>query len=495
MSAVAMVGGGTHRVRPGEISLAQATDIICSMKRAAIYCRISSDPLGESKGVERQEQDCLALAEKAGFEVIGIFVDNDTTAFRARPRPKYQQLIEIVRSGMVDVIVAWHPDRLHRNMRELEDFIDLVESAKCDVQTVREGSYDLATPGGRGIARVIGALATAESEHKSARLKRKHEQIAQEGRLAGGGTRPFGYEQDRLRVREDESELIRSAVKDVLNGRTIRSITKEWQDSGVPTVTGARWKPHVIKGILTRGRIAGLRELGDEVVATAVWPAIISPDELTRVRAILLDPSRRTNQRSRRYLLTGGIVRCALCSANLVARPRGDRSPCYVCASDLGGCGKIRSLAEPLDDAITQMVFVALEGPGFNKALYRRKSKKSDTSESILAEIAGYERKLEELSEMFVADEIMKVNYLNVTKGLRAKREEAQRRLGVVEGNATLARFAGGVEVLKAAWPQMSVDDRRLVISSVLDHVPIKPAVRGRNFFDAERIGTPVWRH
>jgi hypothetical protein len=141
------------------------------------------------------------------------------------------------------------------------------------------------------------------------------------------------------------------------------------------------------------------------------------------------------------------------------------------------------------------MVFVALEGPGFNRALYRRKSKKSDTSESILAEIAGCERKLEELSEMFAADEIRKVDYLNVTKGLRAKREEAQRRLGVIEGNAALARFAGGVDVLRAAWPEMSVDDRRLVISSVLDHVPVKPAVRGRNFFDAERIGTPVWRH
>jgi hypothetical protein len=42
--------------------------------------------------------------------------------------------------------------------------------------------------------------------------------------------------------------------------------------------------------------------------------------------------------------------------------------------------------------------------------LYRGKSKKSDTSETILTEIMRYDTKLEELSEMFAADEIRRVD-------------------------------------------------------------------------------------
>jgi hypothetical protein len=38
--------------------------------RAAIYCRISSDPTGEAAGVKRQEADCRKLAE--GLEVVQV---------------------------------------------------------------------------------------------------------------------------------------------------------------------------------------------------------------------------------------------------------------------------------------------------------------------------------------------------------------------------------------------------------------------------------------
>lgn len=468
--------------------------IICSMKRALIYCRISSDPLGEGKGVERQEEDCRELAESRGYQIVDILIDNDTSAFKGRARPKYQQMVELVRSGSIDVIVAWHPDRLHRDPRELEDFIDLVDQAKCSVETVREGVYSLDTPAGRGIARIVGAIATSESEHKSARLKRKHEQLAQEGKISGGGTRPFGFEHNRLDIREDEAKLIRSAVQDVIDGRSIRSIARQWKESGVPSVTGAEWTPHVIRRLLMSGRIAGIREKDGEIVATAVWPAIISVDNWRTIRAILLDPGRRKNRRARRYLLTGGVARCALCGANLVARPKSDHRPCYVCASDNGGCGKIRCLAEPLDEAVTQMAFIALDGPSFKSALYRRVEGRNDSASEILDEIRRCDAKLEELSVMFVNDEIRSVDYSAQSRVLRDRLEDAQRRLALVEGNALALKYAGSIDALRGAWPTMAIDDRRLIIGSIIDHVPVGPAVKGRNFFDATRIGQPVWR-
>src|SRR5687767_4153737 len=96
--------------------------------RAALYLRISRDDLGDGLGVERQKQDCVALCEQKGWTATGSYVDNDLSAFSGRRRASYEQLLVDIRAGRIDAVIAWAPERLHRSVRELEDFIDLVEA-------------------------------------------------------------------------------------------------------------------------------------------------------------------------------------------------------------------------------------------------------------------------------------------------------------------------------------------------------------------------------
>src|SRR3990172_6460650 len=114
------------------------------VKAAAIYARISSDPEGTHLGVDRQIADCQGLAASLGWPVGDVYVDNDVSAYSGRRRPEYDRLCEDIKAGTVDALVVWHPDRLHRSPRELEDFIDLCEAAGLtDVRTVRAGDVDL----------------------------------------------------------------------------------------------------------------------------------------------------------------------------------------------------------------------------------------------------------------------------------------------------------------------------------------------------------------
>src|SRR5690242_11876766 len=113
------------------------------MVQAAIYARISRDPDGTELGVRRQEDDCRALAARKGWEVAQVFVDDDRSAFSGKPRPEYLAMLAAVEDRSVGAVIAWHPDRLHRSPRELEDFIDLIEASKCKVATHQAGDYDL----------------------------------------------------------------------------------------------------------------------------------------------------------------------------------------------------------------------------------------------------------------------------------------------------------------------------------------------------------------
>ncbi|MBW0009097.1 MAG: recombinase family protein, partial [Pseudonocardiales bacterium] len=94
-----------------------------TVRRAAIYCRISLDRAGAGLGVARQQEDCRELAERLGWPVADVYVDNDVSAYSGKPRPAWQQLLAHVESGTVDAVLCWHVDRLTRSPRELEDVI------------------------------------------------------------------------------------------------------------------------------------------------------------------------------------------------------------------------------------------------------------------------------------------------------------------------------------------------------------------------------------
>lgn len=71
---------------------------------AAVYARISDDTEGRAAGVGRQTEDCLALAERLGWELspLSPFIDNDISASTrsSARRPAFESLIELVEAGM-----------------------------------------------------------------------------------------------------------------------------------------------------------------------------------------------------------------------------------------------------------------------------------------------------------------------------------------------------------------------------------------------------------
>lgn len=455
-------------------------------KRAVIYCRISSDPRGDMLGVQRQERACRDLCETNGWSVNEVFTDDDRSAYSGKPRPSYDAMLAAVQAGDADVVVAWAPDRLTRSTLDLEALIDIVEAARVDIATVQSGLYDLSTPSGRMSARVVGAVARYESEHKSARLRAKAAEIAAEGRVGGGGTRPYGFEDDRVTHRLVEATVIREAAARVVAGETLRGVVADLNRQGVPTVTGAAWKPHSLKRILIAPRTAGLRQHQGVTIGPAAWAGIIDETTHHQLRAVLLDPARRTNQTARRYLLTG-FVRCGLCDARLVARPRSDKRRCYVCASGPGfaGCGKIRVLADDLERFVVAMVCEAVDTDALAAAVA---VEPADTDTELASRIARLDDELNALADDYAEGAISRDAYKKAAARLDARRVDAQAELA---RGAVVDRRAGVLTdpvPLADRWANLNFDQRRVVLDAVVDAIEVGPAVRGRNYFDPDRV-------
>ena len=181
--------------------------------KTAIYCRISDDRDGLGLGVELQEMDCRDLARRSGWTDIEVFVDNDISAFSGRKRPKYIEMMERIKSSEFENLIAWASDRLHRNLRDLEDFIDICESRKINIQTYKAGQINLSSPDGKVMARILGSIARDESEKASDRMKQSNLQRAMNGEVASTGVRAFGYKKGGIEIEEREAIALRSAVE------------------------------------------------------------------------------------------------------------------------------------------------------------------------------------------------------------------------------------------------------------------------------------------
>ena len=174
--------------------------------------------------MRRQAEDCERLVERKGWEVAERYVDDDVSAYNGRVRPAYRRMLDDLRGGLLDAVVVWDADRLHRQPKELEEFFDVCKEAGVTRLASVSGDIDLATHDGQFLARILGAVAKKESDDKSRRIQRKHEELAQAGKVGGGGTRPYGYEPDRRSVRDPEATEATSAPR-----RSIRSTLGRWR--------------------------------------------------------------------------------------------------------------------------------------------------------------------------------------------------------------------------------------------------------------------------
>jgi site-specific DNA recombinase len=467
--------------------------VLATPTAAAIYARISSDPDHDQLGVTRQLEDCRALAARRGWPVLDEYVDDDKSAWSGKPRPEYKRMLGDIEDGQVDAVIVWHTDRLHRHPKELEEYMEACKPRSVPTHTVTSGDLDLTNPDGQFIARMLGAVARKESDDKSRRIRRKHEEIAQAGKIAGGGTRPYGYLDDRLTVVQTEAEIIREMAERILAGDSLRSLANDLNRRQIPTVSGREWKTQVVRRLLLSARISGQRSHKDQIVATAVWPAIITPEQGARLALLFGDPTRKTNRAARRYLLSG-IMRCAVCDTRMIGRPRADGARRYICAKGPGlpGCGGVAILAEPMERFIVEAVLHRLDSPALAAALAGG-TPPDEVPAATRLEFETSSRELDELAAAYGQRLITLPEWLIARKPIEARIENAKRSLARHTKTSILAPYVGASSKLRELWEELPLARQRAIVAAILDRVSISRAAQRRGAFDESRA-EPVWR-
>jgi site-specific DNA recombinase len=443
--------------------------------RAAIYLRQSKDAAGSGLAVARQAKDCKRLAADRGWTVTATFVENDISASSGKRRPAYEELMAAIDSGSVDVVVAWHVDRLTRRLADLEDLITRCEASGVKVATV-SGDLDLSTDAGRLVGRILASVARGEVERKGARQRAQTLQAAESG--APPARPSFGFQADGSH-HPTQAPALAELYRLVLAGMTIVAATKWLNDRGHVTKTGRPWERSGVRKLLLNPRNAAFRVHRGEILTRGTWEPIV-PEEVWRATVDrITDPSRVTGpQTSARKWLGSGLFRCHCGSKVAVHYTRhGDRV--YTCKPS----GHLSRSARPIEALVERVVVARLRRPDLAELLI---PDRSDEVARLRMEASDLRLRLEQMATDY-GDGLLSARQLQVaSQHVEAQLGSAEEAMADAARETRLGPVLGAADPGEA-WLDADLSTRQAVVD-VLARVTLLPGQRGRAPFRPDSV-------
>ena len=147
--------------------------------RTALYLRVSTP----DQKPDLQYDGLRAHAERAGLQIVGDYCDYAVSG-RRMGRPQLNALITSVRNREVDCVLIWKFDRFARSTRHLLTALEEFDYLGVRFISVQD-QIDTASPMGRAMFTIVGAMAELESSLISERVSAGMKAAAARGKHLG----------------------------------------------------------------------------------------------------------------------------------------------------------------------------------------------------------------------------------------------------------------------------------------------------------------------
>jgi DNA invertase Pin-like site-specific DNA recombinase len=315
-------------------------------KRAVFYTRVSTKKQGEEgTSLETQRERCLAYIERSGFELVGPkdgYVDKGVSGAKEElDRPSFAKMMEACRAGGVDVVVVAALDRFSRHLLNQILARNALKEAGVKLHDLN-GEQDELT------ADILGAVSADVRRTIQRNMTTGREATVRQGYWHGGPA-PYGFQLEarangtkhtKLVLHPQESATIRTAVAEILGGRSVYDTARLLNELHPPPRRAKEWTYHGLRRLLLEAQISGKwrynrpktwkRGLSEGQYEIDI-ERIITPQEHTQLHAILTGKSWTRAERVRFFLLSRGVL-VSECGLNRYGKDRKGRGTySYLC--------------------------------------------------------------------------------------------------------------------------------------------------------------------
>ena len=161
--------------------------------RVAIYIRVSDQSQVDGYSLAAQERLNLEYCKKMGWVPVFVYREEGRSARHEAisKRPVFQQLLEAVVLGKVDIVIVHTLDRWSRNLKVLLESLAILGKQGVGFVSITE-NIDYTTPHGKLTTQMLGGMAEFFSDMLAVHVKKGIDERARQGKHLG--SIPFGYE-------------------------------------------------------------------------------------------------------------------------------------------------------------------------------------------------------------------------------------------------------------------------------------------------------------
>ncbi len=304
------------------------------IKRCAIYTRKSTTHGLEQEynSLDAQRDACAAyiVSQAAiGWRAIPESYDDGGFTGANIERPAFQNLLEDIDKGDVDVVVV---NRLDRLSRSLADFVNLMarfNEAGVDFVSVTQ-NFSTTNPIGRLTLNMLMSFAEFEREMIAERTREKIAAQRRRGKWTGGPS-PFGYDfkEGHLLINAFESVVVVEMYQFYVDHRSALVTARLLNEKGRTTRKGRSWTKAAVLHILQNPIYAGLIPYKDERYE-GEHEVMIPIDKWQATQDIVIEQRRIRKHRYHNgdYFLRG-LLYCDICGGRFIPASTRQKSKVY----------------------------------------------------------------------------------------------------------------------------------------------------------------------
>lgn len=273
-----------------------------SIINVAIYVRVSTDRQAKKgDSIDEQLSTCKNYIDsKENMVLAGTYID-DGISGRKIKRGDFEQLLDDVRLGRVNLIIFTKLDRWFRSLRHYLNTQAILEANHCDWLAVDQPYFDTTTPHGRAFVAQSMTFAELEAENDSVRIRDVFDYKYRQGEVLSGKV-PLGYsiENKHLVLNQDADKALHIFQFYAECGSLNQTISHLERDMGI-----IMSQDNLKKSVLKNKKYIGVFRDNDHYC-----PALVSADLFERVQELLAINIKVSQKYS--YVFSG-LLRCAHC--------------------------------------------------------------------------------------------------------------------------------------------------------------------------------------
>jgi site-specific DNA recombinase len=286
--------------------------------RAGIYVRVSTDEQRDyGYSIDNQIRNLEEYCHKNDYEIIGIYNDAGHSG-KDLFRPAMQKILEDIKNGKINRLVAIKVDRLTRNGYDGYWLLNYCEEHNVKIELSLE-PYDVSTANGEMIFGMNLIFGQRERKEIGARTKRGLEEMALQKRHPNRA--PYGFirsENGYLEINTVEAEIVKEIYELCSRGTSSREIAKILRKENRYLKHG-KWSDDRVYNILSNPVYNGTFHFGrrsrkkEEILVVKDYCPKIIDDKLYKQAMRGLDKNKHSNYGSHIHLFSS-LVKCPECA-------------------------------------------------------------------------------------------------------------------------------------------------------------------------------------